>query len=119
MSIETELVPTEFEESEIVISPSRGFFALELGDLWRYRELFYFLAWRDIKVRYKQTELGAAWAVLQPLLSMALLSMIFGYFLILPSGGVPYPAFTFTALIPWQLFAYALSQSNESLVADP
>jgi len=118
MSIETELVPTEFEESEILISPSQGLFSLELGDLWHYRELFYFLAWRDIKVRYKQTVLGAAWAVLQPLLSMALLSLIFGYFLGLPSGGVPYPAFTFTALIPWQLFAYALSQSSESLVAD-
>ena len=118
MSIETELVPTEFEESEIVISPSQGLFSLELGDLWHYRELFYFLAWRDIKVRYKQTVLGAAWAVLQPLLSMALLSLIFGYFLGLPSGGVPYPAFTFTALIPWQLFAYALTQSSESLVAD-
>ena len=118
MSVETELVPTEFEESEIVISPSQDLFSLELGDLWRYRELFYFLAWRDIKVRYKQTAFGAAWAVLQPLLSMALLSLIFGYFLNLPSGGVPYPVFTFTALIPWQLFAYALSQSSESLVAD-
>jgi len=118
MSVETELVPTEFEQSEIVISPSQGLFSLELGDLWQYRELFYFLAWRDIKVRYKQTVLGAAWAVLQPLLSMALLSLIFGYFLNLPSGGVPYPVFTFTALIPWQLFAYALSQSSESLVAD-
>jgi lipopolysaccharide transport system permease protein len=118
MSVETELAPTEFEESEIVISPSQGLFSLELVDLWHYRELFYFLAWRDIKVRYKQTVLGAAWAVLQPLLSMGLFSLIFGYFLSLPSGGVPYPIFVYTGLLPWQLFAFALTQSSESLIAD-
>jgi lipopolysaccharide transport system permease protein len=118
MSVETELVPTEFEQSEIVISPSQGLFSLELGDLWQYRELFYFLAWRDIKVRYKQTVLGAAWAVLQPLLTMGLFSLLFGYFLNLPSGGVPYPIFVFTGLLPWQLFAFALTQSSESLIAD-
>ena len=118
MSVETELVPTEFEESEILISPSQGLLSLELGDLWRYRELFYFLAWRDIKVRYKQTVLGATWAVLQPLLTMGLFSLLFGYFLNLPSGGVPYPIFVFTGLLPWQLFAFALTQSSESLIAD-
>ena len=105
------------ELPEIEITPQRGL-GLELGDLWRYRELFYFLAWRDIKVRYKQTALGAAWAVLQPLLTMGLFSLLFGVFLNLPSGGVPYPLFTFAALLPWQLFAYALTQSSESLVAD-
>jgi lipopolysaccharide transport system permease protein len=104
-------------EPDIEFGPSRRL-SLELGDLWRYRELFYFLAWRDIKVRYKQTALGAAWAVLQPLLTMVLFSVLFGYFLALPSGGVPYPVFTYTALLPWQLFAYALTQSSESLVAD-
>src|SRR5512136_845393 len=102
----------EFPEIEITSRRSLG---LELGDLWRYRELFYFLAWRDIKVRYKQTALGAAWAVLQPLLTMGLFSLLFGVFLNLPSGGVPYPLFTFAALLPWQLFAYALTQSSESL----
>ena len=75
------------ELQEIEILPSKGWLSLELGDLWRYRELFYFLAWRDIKVRYKQTALGAAWAILQPLLTMGLFSLIFGYFLQLPSGG--------------------------------
>ncbi len=118
MSVETELVPTEFDESEILISPSQGLFSLELGDLWHYRELFYFLAWRDIKVRYKQTVLGATWAVLQPLLTMGLFSLLFGYFLNLPSGGVPYPIFVYTGLLPWQLFAFALTQSSESLIAD-
>ena len=104
-------------DPDIEIGPSRQL-SLELGDLWHYRELFYFLAWRDIKVRYKQTALGAAWAVLQPLLTMVLFSVLFGYFLDLPSGGVPYPVFTYTALLPWQLFAYALNQSSQSLVAD-
>jgi lipopolysaccharide transport system permease protein len=103
---------------EIEITPPRGLISLQLIDLWHDRELFYFLAWRDIKVRYKQTALGAAWAVLQPLLSMALFSLIFGRFLGLPSGGVPYPIFTYTGLLPWQLFAFALAHSSESLVAD-
>src|SRR5512139_488793 len=100
-------VPASDEEIEIT---PRGGLGLELGDLWRYRELFYFLAWRDIKVRYKQTALGAAWAILQPLLTMALFSLIFGVFLDLPSGGVPYPLFVLAALLPWQLFIYALTQ---------
>ena len=115
--IETELTTSPGRDPDIEIGPSHRL-SLELGDLWRYRELFYFLAWRDIKVRYKQTALGAAWAVLQPLLTMLLFSVLFGYFLDLPSGGVPYPVFTYTALLPWQLFAYALTQSSQSLVAD-
>jgi lipopolysaccharide transport system permease protein len=104
-------------DTEIEITSQRSL-GLELGDLWRYRELFYFLAWRDIKVRYKQTALGVAWAVVQPLLTMGLFSLIFGVFLQLPSGGAPYPVFTLAALLPWQLFSYALTQSSESLVAD-
>ena len=112
-----EIKPQPQREPDIEFGPSRQL-SLELGDLWRYRELFYFLAWRDIKVRYKQTALGAAWAVLQPLLTMVLFSVLFGYFLDLPSGGAPYPVFTYSALLPWQLFAYALTQSSESLVAD-
>lgn len=103
---------------EIVISPERGWLQLELGDLWRYRELLYFLAWRDIKVRYKQTVLGVAWVILQPVLTMLIFSLIFGRIAGLPSEGVPYPVFVFTGLVPWQLFAYALTQSSSSLVVD-
>jgi len=108
----------EYYLQETLIEPERGWFNLHLRDLWVYRELLYFLAWRDIKVRYKQTALGAAWAILQPFLTMLLFSVIFGYLAGLPSEGVPYPVFVFTALIPWQLFAYALTQSSISLVAD-
>lgn len=99
-----------------VIEPARGWQAIELRDLWRYRELLYFLTWRDVKVRYKQTLLGAAWAVLQPLLTMVVFSVIFGQLAKLPSDGIPYPIFTYTALLPWQLFAFALSNSSNSLV---
>jgi lipopolysaccharide transport system permease protein len=106
------------DEEEIVIEPSRGWLDLNIRDLWRYRELLYFLTWRDIKVRYKQTVLGAAWAVLQPFLAMLVFSVIFGYLARLPSDGIPYPVFTYTALLPWQLFAYALNQSSTSLVSD-
>ena len=106
------------EPPDLEIAPARGWFNLDLSDLWRYRELIYFLTWRDVMVRYKQTVLGAAWAILQPLLTMILFSLIFGRFAGLPSDGVPYPIFTFTALIPWGLFAYALTHSSTSLVAD-
>lgn len=101
----------------VVIEPAHGWQALELRDLWRYRELLYFLTWRDIKVRYKQTILGAAWAILQPLLTMVIFSIIFGQLAKLPSEGIPYPIFTYTALLPWQLFAFALTNSSNSLVA--
>jgi len=104
--------------TDIIIQPTRGWVELNLKDLWRYRELMYFLTWRDMKVRYKQTVLGAAWAILQPLLTMLVFSIIFGYLANLPSEGLPYPVFTYTALLPWQLFAYALTQSSTSLVTD-
>jgi lipopolysaccharide transport system permease protein len=91
---------------------------MSFSDLWKYRELFYFLSWRDIKVRYKQTVLGVAWVVLQPVLTMIFFSLIFGLIAGLPSQGIPYPVFTFTALVPWQLFSYALSQSSLSLVQE-
>jgi lipopolysaccharide transport system permease protein len=84
--------------------------------LWRYRELIYFLTWRDVKVRYKQTALGAAWAILQPVLTMLIFSIIFGELARLPSDGIPYPIFTYTALLPWQLFAFSLANSSNSLV---
>lgn len=101
----------------ITIEPQKGWAALELGDLWRYRELLFLLTWRDIKVRYAQTVLGATWAVLQPLLTMAIFSLIFGQLAKLPSDGIPYPIFTFTALLPWQLFAFSLTNASSSLVS--
>ncbi|MBT6151495.1 MAG: ABC transporter permease [Chloroflexi bacterium] len=100
----------------ILIEPTRSWLALDLSDLWQYRELLFFLTWRDIKVRYKQTVLGAAWAILQPLLTMVILSIIFGIIANLPSEGIPYPIFTYSALLPWQLFAFALTQSSNSLI---
>jgi lipopolysaccharide transport system permease protein len=84
--------------------------------LWEYRELLYFLVWRDIKVRYKQTALGAAWAILQPVLTMVVFSVFFGRLAKVPSDGIPYPVFALAALVPWQLFAYSVSESTNSLV---
>lgn len=101
---------------EILIEPSRGWQALGLKELWEFRELFYFLAWRDIKVRYKQTALGASWAILQPLLAMLIFTLIFGILAKIPSDGLPYPLFAYSALLPWQLFVYALTQSSNSLI---
>jgi lipopolysaccharide transport system permease protein len=100
------------------IEPSRGWISLGLRDLWQYRELLLFLAWRDIKVRYKQTTLGAAWAVIQPLLTMLVFTLFFGRLAKVPSDGIPYPLFSYTALLPWQLFAYALTESSNSVVAN-
>lgn len=100
------------------IERSRGWVSLRLGELWTYRELLYFLVWRDVKVRYKQTALGAAWAVLQPLLTMIVLTVFFGRLAKIPSNGVPYPLFVYTALLPWQLFAFALTESANSLVGN-
>jgi lipopolysaccharide transport system permease protein len=100
----------------LVLEPSKGFVRLGLGDVWMYRELLYFLIWRDVKVRYKQTALGAAWAIIQPVMTMLVFSVFFGHFAKMPSDGVPYPLFALAALLPWQLFAYALSESSNSLV---
>ena len=99
-----------------LIQPTTGWIRLNLRDLWRYRELLFFLVWRDIKVRYKQTALGAAWAILQPLLSMIVFTVVFGRLAKVPSDGIPYALFTYTALVPWQLFAYALTESSSSVV---
>jgi len=106
----------KIEIPTIVIRPSKGWTALKLGDVWAYRELLYFLVWRDIKVRYKQTVLGAAWAVIQPFFSMVVFSLFFGKLAKMPSDGIPYPIFAFAALVPWSYFAGALSQSANSLV---
>ena len=95
-----------------------GWVAIDFAELWRYHELLVFYAIRDIKVRYKQTLLGAAWAVLQPVLTMVVFSIFFGRLAGVPSDGLPYPVFAFSALLPWQLFAYALTQSSNSLVQD-
>jgi lipopolysaccharide transport system permease protein len=100
-----------------VIRPRRGLMAINLGELWRYRELFLFLAWRDILVRYKQTYIGVAWAALQPLLMMVILTFIFGVMGKFESFGAPYPVLTFAALLPWQFFANALGESSGSLIA--
>lgn len=109
---------TQTTTNTIVIKPSHGWNPINFKELWEYRELLYFLVWRDIKVRYKQTVLGAAWAILQPFLTMIVFSIFFGQLAKLPSDGIPYPVFTYAALLPWQLFAYSVSQSSESLVAN-
>lgn len=99
------------------IKPSHGFVALKTRELWEYRELLYFLVWRDIKVRYKQTALGILWAIIQPLLTMIVFSIFFGKFGKLSSDGIPYPIFSFAALVPWTLFSNGLTQAANSLVA--
>jgi len=99
-----------------IIRPSRGWVPLNLRDLWQYRELLYFLTWRDIKVRYKQTVIGAAWAVIQPFFTMVVFSIFFGRLARIPSDGIPYPIFAYSALVPWTYFANALTQSSNSVV---
>jgi lipopolysaccharide transport system permease protein len=98
------------------IEPSSGWVPLDLRELWRYRELLYFLVWRDLKVRYKQTVLGAAWAIIQPFFTMVVFSIFFGRLAGMPSEGIPYPIFSYTALVPWTFFAGGLTQSSNSLV---
>ena len=100
----------------IRIEPSHGWVSLKLRELWEYRELLYFLTWRDVKVRYKQTILGAAWAIIQPFFTMVVFSLFFGRLAGIPSDGVPYPIFSFAALVPWTFFANGLNQSSNSLV---
>jgi lipopolysaccharide transport system permease protein len=105
------------EELPVIrIEPSRGWVSLKLKEIWEYRELLYFLTWRDVKVRYKQTVLGAAWAVIQPFFTMVVFSLFFGRLAKVPSDGIPYPIFAFAALVPWNYFANALTQSSDSLV---
>lgn len=112
-------LPSKPEMPVLVIKASKGWSALNLRDLWVYRELIYFLTWRDIKVRYKQAALGIAWALLQPLLTMVIFSVILGNLLHVPTEkGIPYPVFSFVALLPWQLFASALQKSGVSLVGN-
>jgi len=104
------------QEQLVRIRPSRGWVALDLKDLWVYRELLYFLTWRDIKVRYKQTILGASWAIIQPLFTMLLFTLFFGKLAHIPSDGVPYPIFAYAGLLPWTFFSNAVTNSGNSLV---
>jgi len=114
---------TAIEESPLldeipvtIIRPSRGWVPLKLRELWEYRELLYFLVWRDIKVRYKQTVIGAGWAIIQPFFTMVVFSVFFGHLARIPSEGIPYPIFAYSALVPWMYFSNALSQVSNSLV---
>lgn len=100
----------------IRLEPSHGWVSLKLHELWEYRDLLYFLTWRDIKVRYKQTLLGAAWAIIQPVMTMVVFSLFFGTLANIPSDGVPYPIFSYAALVPWTFFAVGLAASSNSLV---
>jgi lipopolysaccharide transport system permease protein len=103
---------------EIVIEASKGWVSLKLRELWQYRELIFFLIWRDVKIRYKQTSLGIAWAVIQPLMTVVIFSVVFGQLANLPSEGIPYAVFSYAALLPWQLFSGALTRSGSSLVGN-
>ncbi len=106
----------QLEASTILIEPTQGWVSLKLHELSEYRELLYFLVWRDVKVRYKQTVLGAAWAVIQPFMAMVVFSFFFGKLAKMPSDGIPYPLFAYSALVPWSFFANGLSQASNSLV---
>ena len=121
MSSASSAIPNSQPETELptfFIRPQSGWSAAGLKELWDYRELLYFLTWRDLKVRYKQTVLGAAWAIIQPFFMMVVFSLFFGYLAKVPSDGIPYPIFAYCALLPWQLFAHALTESSNSLVAN-
>ena len=113
-----EIENPSLEIPEIIYEPSHGWNSLNLREVWRYRELLFFLTWRDIKVRYAQAALGVSWAILQPVLTMIIFSVIFGNLAKLPSDGIPYPVFSYVALLPWQLFAGALGRAGTSLVGN-
>src|ERR1035437_6420887 len=109
-------LPSRRDVQTLRIQATKGWGSIKFRELWNYRELFYFLVWRDIKVRYKQTALGAAWAIIQPLFTVLIFSIFFGRLAKMPSDGIPYPLFSFTALVPWTFFSYGLNQSSNSLV---
>ncbi len=117
MAIETSQEQTKHTPT-IYLKPSKGWLSIDFNELWHYRELIFFLTWRDIKVRYKQAVLGIAWAILQPLLTTLIFTVIFGILLKTPSQDIPYPLFSLTALLPWQLFSTALQRSSVSLVGN-
>lgn len=103
-------------ESVVTIKPTKGLPSFALGELWNYREVVFFLAWRTIKVKYKQTIFGASWAIMQPVIQMVIFSIIFGRIAKLPTDGIPYPVFVFAGLLPWQFFANSLGAGSDSLV---
>jgi lipopolysaccharide transport system permease protein len=109
---------TKHDPTTVYIKPTSGLAALNLGDLWHYRELIVFMIWRDIKVRYKQTFLGALWAIIQPVMTMLVFNFLFGSVAKVPTDGIPYPIFSFTALLPWGLFTTALNSASRSLTAN-
>jgi lipopolysaccharide transport system permease protein len=111
-------VPARGPRARVVIRPSAGWWAVDLRELWAYRELIYFLTWRDIKVRYKQTAIGVAWAVLQPAALMLVFTVFFGRLARMPSDGIPYPLFAYAGLLPWQLFSRTITESTSSLITD-
>ena len=106
----------EQEPIHVHIEPTRGWVAVQFKELWLYRELLYFLTWRDVMIRYKQTALGAAWAIIQPVMQMVVFSLFFGRLANMPSDGIPYPIFNYAALLPWNYFSSALLASSNSLV---
>src|ERR1700676_2475926 len=117
--IQPEVPPAKPRIPQVLrIQANKGWVSLKLGELWDYRELFYFLVWRDVKVRYKQTVLGTAWAIIQPLFTVLIFSLFFGRLAKVPSDGIPYPLFSITALVPWTFFSYGLNQSANSLVGN-
>ncbi len=103
-------------ESVRTIEPLRGWIAIDWGELWDFRELLFFLTWRDLKIRYKQTVLGSAWAILQPFMTMIVFSIFFGRLAKIPSDGIPYPVFVYAGLLPWTFFANSVSHAGQSLV---
>ena len=107
------------EDFDLVLEPTRGLRSVRLSELWPFRELLYFLTWRDIKVRYKQTALGVLWAVLQPVLAMVLFTVVFGHVAKISTGGIPYPIFAYSALVPWLFFANSVQLSSTSLIVNP
>jgi lipopolysaccharide transport system permease protein len=109
--------PTAASNEVVVIKPARGIVGLNLKEVWRYRELIYFFTWRDIKVRYKQSVLGILWAILQPFLAMVVFTIFFGGLAKVPSDGIPYPIFSYTALVPWTFFSAALDKTARSMVS--
>jgi lipopolysaccharide transport system permease protein len=113
-----EALPSLPEQPLVRIRPSRGWVALNLRELWAYRELLFFLVWRDVKLRYKQAALGAAWAIIQPLFTMLLFTLFFGQLAGMPSDGIPYPLFAYAGLLPWTYFATAVTASGNSLVGN-
>lgn len=115
--VETPIIPSG-SKSVVEIRPYKGLFDLELTAVWQYRELMYFLIWRELKVRYKQAAIGAGWAIIQPIFMVVVFSIIFGNFAKIPSDGVPYPLFAFTAVLPWAYFAESLRRGSTCLVDD-